>query len=294
MNRLVCAAAQAALAATLALTDAGIAAAEEEKKLGWFDTAEFSYVAVTGNSETSTLGFKNLLTREWEEARFRLRAGGIRADSTTTLRFAVGPDPENAVVTEIDADETTAENYYFGGRYDRNITDRLFWFTGVGWERNRFAGIDNRYVAEGGVGHIWHDRETLKFRTDYALTYTKQEDVFEVPGADDTFFGARFSWDYLHKFGTNTTYQNLFIADLNLEETSDWRGDMVNSLAVAMSKRLALKVSLQWLYDNEPAFDSVPLFDLDPSDPGATQIGTLAFGLDELDTVFAVSLVVNF
>ena len=37
-----------------------------------------------------------------------------------------------------------------------------------------------------------------------------------------------------------------------------------------------------------------PLFDLDPSDPAATQIGVVAFQLEELDTIFTTSLVANF
>jgi hypothetical protein len=40
-------------------------------------------------------------------------------------------------------------------------------------------------------------------------------------------------------------------------DASDYSFDMVNSVAVAMSKRLALKVSLQWLYNSEPALEEV-------------------------------------
>ena len=64
---------------------------------------------------------------------------------------------------------------------------------------------------------------------------------------------------------------------------------MVNSLQVAMSSNLALKVSLQWLYDNMPSFTEA-------TDPG----GLLAPGqvalveLEKLDTIFTLSLVVNF
>ena len=52
-------------------------------------------------------------------------------------------------------DEKTAENYYLRGRYDRNITERFFWYGGVGWDRNEFAGIKNRMTVFGGVGNLW-------------------------------------------------------------------------------------------------------------------------------------------
>lgn len=49
--------------------------------------------------------------------------------------------------------------------------------------------------------------------------------------------------------------------------------------------------TLQWAYDNEPALQSIDLFD--PMDP-ATPIGTILAELEELDTTFTASLVVNF
>lgn len=260
---------------------------------GWKDTAEFSLVSTSGNSETTTLGFKNTLSRAWERSAVVVKAGAVRAESTTTSSFAVGsPSVFNVFSTDIDT--TTAENYYLNGRYDRKITDRFFWYGGLGWDRNEFAGIENRYIADAGVGNIWRDEDDLKFSTTYGLTYTKQDDVVPIAGVEDTFLGARAGWAYLNKLGDNTTYENLLVLDLNLDETEDWRGDMINSLAVAMSQRLALKLTLQLLYDNTPSFENVSLFDLDPSDPLAVLLGTVPVELDELDSVFTASLVINF
>jgi len=287
----------AVVAAILTAAVAAPGARAEEKKLGWADTAEFSYVATSGNSESQTLGFKNVLTRTWERSLFKLRAGGIRVETTSINRMAFATDPnfitsDNVKVVEDKETSTTAENYYLDGRYDRQITDRFFWYGGLGWDRNRFAGIENRYVAVGGVGNIWVDREELKFRTDYAMTYTDQEDVVTTPGVDDTFLGFRFSWDYLHKFGASTTYTNVLVVDENLDETSDWRADMINSVSVSMSDRLALKVSLQWLYDNEPSYEEVLVVSDILGNP-VTQT-PVQVELDELDTIFTASLVVSF
>jgi hypothetical protein len=67
---------------------------------------------------------------------------------------------------------------------------------------------------------------------------------------------------------------------------------MVNSLAVAMSSKMALQVSLQWLYDNEPALTEIAL--LTPVPPDAIEVGSTLTPLDELDTILTASLVVNF
>lgn len=283
---------RALAAAALVGALAGTAApAAEERKLGWSDTAEFSYVATAGNSETQTLGFKNALSRTWENALFYLRAGAVRAESTITTRVAVGPSASDFRVLESSTTTLTAESYFANAGYDRNISKRFFWHAGAGWDRNEFAGIEDRYVVEAGVGNLWVETETVRFRTTYAATYTKQDDVVEDPNREDAFAGGRLTWDYQHLFGTTTTYVNTLVFDQNLDETSDFRADMVNSVAVAMNRRLALKVSLQWLYDNQPSLQLVDLFN--PPFPPGTPAGRAQVELDELDTIFTASLVVN-
>ena len=284
----------AGLAVVLALAASAAPAFAADDSPGWSDTAEFSYVVTDGNSETSTLGFKNKLLRSWEGSALELNAGGIRAEATITDRlFAVGTVNDSDVTDETTA-EVTAENYYLNGRYDRKLSEHAFWFAGAGWDRNEFAGIANRYTGFGGFGNTWADRDDLKFRTDYGLTYTKQDDVVENPEVNDAFMGFRFSWSYLHRFSDATTYGNDLVLDENLDETSDFRADMTNWVTVTMSERLALKVSLQWLYDNRPSFEQIDLFDIDPALPGATLLGQVPRELDDLDTIFTTSLVVTF
>jgi len=81
------------------------------------------------------------------------------------------------------------------------------------------------------------------------------------------------------------------LIDGNLDETSDYRADFTNYVAVAMSGRLALKASLQLLYDNEPSLGSLQLFTSD----GVLFPGTFVVApVDDLDSIFTVSLVMNF
>ena len=171
----------------------------------WTHSAEVSWVQTAGNSQSSTIGLADTSKRKWEKALLTLKVGGIRVNTTTITYTNVGGVPQKN-----ENSETTAENYYLSGRYEQDITEKLFWYAGAGWARNRFAGIDNRYVGAAGVGNIWWDREDLKFKSDYALSYTQQTDVVEVPGRDPSFFGIRGSWDYLNKFGKNVDYVNEF------------------------------------------------------------------------------------
>lgn len=282
------------MVAVLALAAAFLAlpsAAEEGKKVGWTSTAELSYVQVSGNAEASTWGFADKNVRTWENASLTLKAGGLRAESTTFVRYNVGT-VEDPIVREDKNTDLTGESYYAGAQYDRKITGRLFWNAFAGWDRNRFAGIDNRYQAGGGLTNVWRDEEKVKFRTDYAVTYTKREDVVDDPTRDDRYAGVRFSWDFQRKLGEATTLGNTLVLDDNVSDTSDWRGDMLNSISVAMTKRLALKASLRSVYYNRPAVELVPT-DLDGDGVPPFEGDAVPAELEKLDTTFTTSLVIN-
>jgi len=250
--------------------------------------AELAYVATSGNSELSTLGFKNTLTRTWENALLEVKAGGIRSESTTVTHVVSSAGPP-VDIREDESSDLTGESYFLNGKYSRDITKAFYWFGFGGWERNRFSGIENRTTLAAGVGNIWKDTEALKFRTDYSLTYTDEEDVVEPPSFDGTFAGVRVSSTYQQKFGTVTLFGDDFIFDADVDDSSNWRGEMTNWVSVTMSTHLALKVSLKWLYDHEPAVAAA-------TDPlGLLPPGTVAFfDLDKLDSVFTTSLVVKY
>jgi len=257
-------------------------AQDEEKVLGWTDVAELSFVMTSGNSETDSLSIKNTAVKTMESSTFSIDFGALRAESST--RFAIGT-VDNFV--EADASELTAESYFLRGRYDRELSERLFWFVGGGWEKNTFAGIENRYSAVVGLGHVWFDNETSRFRTDYGVTFTRQEDV---TGIEDDFLGLRLSWDYWRQINASTEFGSVLILDPNLDESDDWRADFTNWLGVSMSDHLALRVSLQLLYDNLPSLGELTLFD-------ATGLATgdvVLAELDELDSLLTVGLIINF
>jgi putative salt-induced outer membrane protein YdiY len=256
--------------------------AQEETAGGWSDVAEVTFVLTAGNASSSTFGLKNTAERMWEKSSFKLSFGAVRTESGITTRIASGT-PENFTVSESTDSEVTAENYFVKSRLDRSLTEAAFIFGGADWDRNTFAGIQNRYGLVSGAGKAWFEEETRRLKTDLGLTYTIQEDVVEDPDGDDSFLGLRGSYDYFRSLTENTDLTSVLVVDQNLEATEDLRADWTNSLAVAMSERLALKTSLQLLYDKDPALTAVPLGDTEVLTP-----------LGKVDTVFTVAIVANF
>lgn len=268
-------------AAVPALSTPGRAGAQEPEK-SWKDKAELTFVMTGGNSTASTLGFKNTLDRSWSTGSLQLSAGGIRTRTGTVTRTATGT-PDNYRITETKDERTTAESYFLRGRLDRKLSERSFLSAGAGWDRNTFAGVENRYVFSAGGGRSWFDEDTRKLKTDLGLTYTIQDDVVEDPNVDNHFAGLRGSYDYFRSLTETTDFSSVLVADQSLKETSDFRADWTNSVAVAMSERLALKTSFQVLYDKSPALVAVPLDDIEVLTP-----------LKKVDTLFTVAIVANF
>jgi hypothetical protein len=252
--------------------------------LTWENATELSFVSTGGNASSSTLGLKSSLTGTSGLNAFKVEVGGIRGETHVTTRTATGTTSD-FTVTETSTSQLIAESYFARGRYDRAF-DGAYAFAGVGWDRNTFAGVQNRYAAVLGLGRTWVDGEAGRFKTDLGATYTIQKDVDPAAGADDGFGGARLSVDATRRISATVDYASTLLVDENVEDTEDFRADWTNSVAVGLSDALAFKTSLQLLFDNQPALISVPL-------SGAPAGTTVLTPGDEVDTVFTVALVIT-
>ncbi len=263
--------------------------AQDEEAPGWYWHAELTLVLTAGNSESSTVGFAGGVRRLWENTELRVRGGGLRAESGRVSRTAVGTPADFEVVEQSDRG-LTAENYFARARLNRSLSQRFFVYGGAGWERNTFAGLDSRVSFVGGAGNGWVDTEATRFLTDYGATYTVQEDVIDDPSTADSFAGLRVSAEFFRRLTGTTGFLSELAVDENLNETEDLRADFTNSIEIRISEVLALRTSLQLLYDNLPSLTTVPL-----EQPVGTPTGeTVEVPLDELDTRLSIALVASF
>ena len=275
-----------------------VAAEEEGEKPGWYHTGELGLALTSGNSNfaNANLGYK--LRKRWEKSLFKFQTGMVR-NSNDDDRFAeciAAPcDPNNPADYIIRRPSLALDDeiLFIRGNYNRKITDKFFWNAGAGWERNTNAGIDSRSNIYAGVGNIWYDGDKTGFSTDYGLSYVDQEDEISDPTTDDTYAAGRFASDYSQKLGKSTSYDNDFVVFANLSDLEDFNFNMINGLTVDMSKVLSLKVGLTFLYDNIPSLEEIDLFDPNSPTPGIP-VATVTAPNDDLDTIFTVSLVVNF
>jgi putative salt-induced outer membrane protein YdiY len=251
---------------------------------GTYANADLSYVLTSGNSSTASLGFKGDLTRRWTRHSLGFAAGGVRASSSSGKRFAVGTPADFEV--QIPDAEPTAEAYYARGRYDFKISDRLYYTLGAGWERNRFSGIENRWLVDTGLGYIFVANDRTDFRSALAITYT--DEGYTVPGdRDSSFMGARLGWDLTQKLFSATTLTHTLLADQSLEDSAARRLDAQLGVQVAMTAKLGLKVNWRILFNNAPPLAEVPLHT-----PGGVDTGLVVLApYGKTDQGLSVSLV---
>ncbi len=262
----------------------------EDRKLGWSNVADMGFVLTSGNAATSALTVDDKLVRVWEDAELSFRFGALRT-KTVDDRFAIGT-AEDFRVIEDDSRELDNERYYAAGRYDRDITERFFWVAGAGWDRDLDAGIDNRSIVYGGLGNKWRDDDHMRFKTDYAVTFTHRIDEIADPERDVNFSEARLSWDYMHKLAANAQFDSDFVFFVNVSDGSDYRFNNIDAITSNLNSVMALRFSAQFLYQNLPALEEIDLFDLDPSD-GGFPVGTAVVRKRTLDTILKFSLVIT-
>ncbi len=261
---------------------------EAKKRLfgPWAAKAEVSYVVTGGNTSTSALSLGTIFSRTWAKDTLLFRSYILTSDATTTSRTARGTETDFSVV-ETRTTRKVAENYLLAGQYDRKILDGLAGQAGLSWDRNRFAGVDDRFILTAGFGYDVIAQKRTQLKTSAGLTFTRRRYV----GQDmESFAGLRFTLGGEQKILDSSSFSTAFVLDDNLKRSSDWRFDWANSVTASISKSLALKVSLRTLYANVPAMQSLPLFD-DLGEPTGLFV---SYPLKKLDTFLTTSIVINF
>jgi putative salt-induced outer membrane protein YdiY len=247
----------------------------------WTDVADFSAIVTSGNSESTSFAFTNKYVYKWATADFTLDAAALRTESTT--RTLTNP---GGTVVETETTEKTAENYLVGAKYRGGLDRKLYWYAGAGWLRNEFAGVEDRYVAGAGIGYFFLKDEKQSFLGELGLDYT---DETQVGGVDDQFAGVRAYLAYERSITAASKFTTDLAISENLDDTDDLRAKSVTALTASISARTALKVSYTILYDHQPVEQIIPPdATAPPGTPGAI------FVFDDVDTIFAASVVVNF
>jgi putative salt-induced outer membrane protein YdiY len=243
-------------------------------------------VVTGGNTATSAFSLGTSFTRKWTNDSLLFKSYILRSNSTSTTRTAQGTET-NFTIIEEKIKRLVSENYLLAGQYDRRISNKLSGQVGLSWDRNRFAGVDDRVMFTTGFGYAWVEKARTQLKTGAGVTYTLRQYV----GQDMvSFAGLRFSVLADQKILDNSSVSTQFVLDDNLKQMEDWRFDWMNSVTASISKSMALKISLRTIFTNIPALQNLALFDLG----GLPTSLFVQAPLKKLDTFLTTSVVINF
>lgn len=199
----------------------------------WSSQAGLSYVATTGNVDTATLG-----------ADFQL----ARRPTPWGLEFA-------ALFNRFEEDgQKVAERSYVDLRGTRALGKRWGVFGGLSAERDEFAGIDVRAIFEAGATYKALPGPRHVLNLDLAVNWTDEDRL--PPEIDESWLGALIGLGYEFAISENALLSQILRYFPNFDESADWRTDAVTAVTAALNQRLALRLSFEVRYRNEPIGDA--------------------------------------
>ncbi|MGE5189861.1 MAG: YdiY family protein [Gemmatimonadota bacterium] len=212
------------------------------------DQAELSYVQTTGNTKTQTLAAKNLLS-------YRFTGSTTGSWSLSALRGE-------------DQGRTTAESYATELRLDHLLTERVYVYGMAGWNKNRFAGLDQRYYGGAGAGDKLLAGPRHVLLAEAGLNETREE---FTDNTAKTFLTGRAFAKYEYAFTPKSRCSQSLEYLHDFSDSKHYKLVSETAVTAAVTDVLSLKVGYTVRYDHQPI-------------PAA---------LRKTDTVLAAALVVN-
>jgi putative salt-induced outer membrane protein len=202
----------------------------------WRSLVNVGLTHATGNTNATTLTAKVDTVRATVDDKWTLYAEALRARS---------------------AGVTSGDRERLGGRYDWNLTPRVFSLTSLDLERDVVAALSHRVSLAAGLGYKFFDREDLHFNVFGGLGYA--DDRYFVPREAGGELRTRFSRpnallgeESSHKFSPTTTATQRLVVNSDLQAAGNHRAQWDGSLAVAMTRTISLSIGLNARYDSAP------------------------------------------
>lgn len=191
---------------------------------------DLGFVNTAGNTEITTLNLGERLTYR-------------NSDSTWLFNQFAG-----AVYGRTSGQET-AKQLNAGVRLDRSLGGPFYLFSGIKWDKDRYAGIERRF--EEILGLSWRAIETPRnvLVLEGGSAFTQKQ---AITGVDDNFVAARGAGDFRHNVSEKAFIRQLLEVLPNLEDGDDLRLNSETSLVAPLSSTIAIKMAYGIRYDNQP------------------------------------------
>ena len=214
-----------------------LAQTEGDTERAWSGTAELSFVSTSGNSDTETIGLGAEL--QYEPGRWR---------TVTKLKF-IRSEANNTL---------NARSFNATLQGTRQVSGRFGLYGKTGYLRDRFAGIDDRYAAEGGVSWQALPEGAHQVTAEGGFGWTRE---LRATAERRTLGTANASGSYTWAFSETSELKNETSATFVVDDRDDWRFTNDLSLSAAVTTLFSLKLTHQigFLNDPVPGFEKTDI-----------------------------------
>lgn len=198
----------------------------------WTGSADVGFSLTAGNSKTRSLNFGTKGVRQTADDRISLYAKGVQASNSTTGTSV-----------------TTAQAFWFGGRYERNLNERTFVFVTADFEYDKPQQLNLRTVAGGGFGYKWIRSERTELDIFGGATFNRE--YFE--GADNRSSAEALAGEELRfQITDSTILEQKFSVYPNLSRPGTFRATFDATAVTSLNSWLGWQVSLGNRYNSDP------------------------------------------
>ena len=138
------------------------------------------------DSQDANVDFET--TRRAEAHRIHLRAGYLGSREETDTSPA----------------STSDRLYTAVARYDRFLTQKLFWLVGTDAERDGVADLDLRLITGPGLGYQFFERRDFEFYATLSLSWVHED--YEDDARDDDYAGGTLAWNLRRKLADSVDF----------------------------------------------------------------------------------------
>jgi putative salt-induced outer membrane protein YdiY len=213
----------------LGLPLAALAQVPPPKPPAWDLKLGFSYLATTGNADTSSAGVDARFVQEWPGWGLEANAAAVRATRN---------------------EKETAEHYNSQVRGRRKLGGGTELTVGLRGERNRFAGIDARTLLDTSLLRPLVQTPEWKVQSLTGISWTREDPLGDRPEREN--LGGLVQLQATGKLSPTAELAGQTTWFPDLEEPDDYRLHGQVSVQAALNKHLGVRVGYDLKYDNEP------------------------------------------
>lgn len=204
----------------------------------------FSLVLARGNNKSFSFSFDTNQTLQiYDKNKFEFKGRFLKTESNG---------------------EKKSEVYYSHLKFDRKIKKRAYLLCFLRYERNRLAGYNYRLAFSAGGGATWIQKEKIDFSSEMAFGWNNEKNIKRLSVSNvnrssiwedsikTSFVSSIITNNVNFKISGNAQLSLQEVLFLNLEEIKDFRMNSYLSLTASINSYLALKTSIQVVYENLP------------------------------------------